>query len=72
MPLIDKAKYVASRLREIANEKGIDLQLRKKRELYFRQLGEENDSTNRHISGKREYDLADSDLGLDIFHRSPL
>lgn len=33
MPLIDKAKYIASRLREIANEKGIELKLRKKREL---------------------------------------
>ena len=31
MPIGDKAKYVADRLREIAEEKGIELKLRKKR-----------------------------------------
>ncbi len=31
MPIKDKAKYISGRLREIANEKGIELKLRKKR-----------------------------------------
>ena len=33
MPLKDKAKYISGRLREIANEKGMELKLRKKRKI---------------------------------------